>query len=125
MFYEIPCRPWGAVGADSFMINGRTLLCTVHYHNKFPIMKKVNSLSADEVVQMAKMIFAKYGLPKKIVLDVSTNCMAETFKAFCRRMNMKQTIKSYHHQSNGQVEACIKFVKCPIKDALKLIDTYI
>ena len=37
--------------------------------------------------------------------------MAETFEAFYRRMNIQQPIKSYSHQSSGQVEACIQFVK--------------
>ena len=38
------------------------------------------------------------------------------FKQFCRQLNMDQAItSSYHHQSNVQVEACIKFVKSTIK----------
>ena len=44
------------VGADVFMINGKTLLWIVDYHSKFPIVKQVNSLSADDVVQMTKLI---------------------------------------------------------------------
>ena len=47
-----------------FMINGKTLLYVVDYHSKFPIVKKVNDLSADSLVQMAKLIIAEYGLPK-------------------------------------------------------------
>ena len=32
-------------------------------------------------------------------------------------MNMEQlTLPSYHHQSNRQVEACIKFIKHTIKN---------
>ena len=61
---EILCRPWEVVGADVFMINGNTLLCIVDYHSKFPIMKKVNSLSPDNLVQTAKLIFAEHRLPK-------------------------------------------------------------
>ena len=44
------------------MIYGKTLLCIVDYHSKFLIVKK--SLSADELVQMTKLIFAEYGFPK-------------------------------------------------------------
>ena len=36
-------------------------------------------------MQVAKLILTEYRLPKKIVSDVGTNFMAETFKAFCRR----------------------------------------
>ena len=123
--YEIPCRPWEVVGADIFMINGKKLLSTVDYHSKFPIVKKYNTLSADDLVQVAKPIFAEYGVSKKIVLDAGTNFIVEVFIAFCRRMNIQQTItSSYHYQSNGQMEACIKIVKCMIKNALTLIETF-
>ena len=43
--------PWEAVSADGFMINGKALLCAADYHSKFPIMKEVNSLSADHLVR--------------------------------------------------------------------------
>ena len=42
--------------------------------------------------------------------------------SFYRQMNIQQSITSfYHHQSNGQVEVCIKFVKCTIKNCLDTI----
>ena len=55
---------------------------------------------------MMKLTLAKYEFPKWIVSDVGTNFTAEIFKAFCRGMNIQQTItSSYHHQSNNQLEA--------------------
>ena len=86
------------------------VLCIAHYYSKLPIVKKVNSLSKADLVQMTKLIFAEHGLLKKIVSDVGSNFTAETFKDFCRKMNVQQTITSSYHQSNGQVELCIKFV---------------
>ena len=42
--------------------------------------------------------------------------ISEKFKNFCNSLNIEQTISSsYNHQSSGQVEACIKFIKCSIK----------
>ena len=64
LHYIVPCRPWEVVGADVFVINNKTHLCIVDYHSKFPIVKNVNSLSADNQMQTAKLIFAEYGLPK-------------------------------------------------------------
>ena len=64
--YKITCRPWEVVGADGLMINSKTLLCTVDYHIEFPIVKKVKSLSADNLVEMTKLIFAEYGHPKTL-----------------------------------------------------------
>ena len=53
---------------------------------------------------------------QKIVSDACTNFVSEEFKDFCRCLNIDQAMRSlYHHQSIGQVEACIKFVKGMIK----------
>ena len=52
LHFEILCRPWKVIDADVFMINSKTLLCIVDYHSE-----KVNSLSADNLVQMTKLIF--------------------------------------------------------------------
>ena len=55
----------------------------------------------------------------KIVSDAGTNFMSEKFKEFHSKMNIQQSItSSYHHQSNGVVEACIKCVMCTIKKCL-------
>ena len=65
---------------------------------------------------MAKIVSTETELPKKTVSDAGTNFISDKFKQFCRQLNIAQTItSSYHHHSNGQVEACIKFVKCAIK----------
>ena len=122
LHYEIPCRLWDVVCLDIFIIHGGTLLCIVDYHSKLPIVKKINSLSAGDLVHMTKLIFEEYKLPKKVVSDAGTNFIADTFKAFCMRINIQQTMtSSYFHQSNGQVEACIKFVTCTVKYALTLL----
>ena len=40
------------------------------------------------------------------------NFISETFKSFCKSLNVEQAAAaSYHHQDNGQVEVCIKFLK--------------
>ena len=65
-------------------MNNIALLCIVIYHSKSPIVKIVNSLSADDQLHNAKQIFSGYGLPRKIVSDASTNFTSETFKDFCR-----------------------------------------
>ena len=58
LHYERPCRPWEVVGVDVFMINNNTLLCVVDYYGEFPIVEKVNSLSADNLVQMIRLILS-------------------------------------------------------------------
>ena len=50
-----------------FFIHSNMLLCIVHYYRKFPIVKKVDGLSADDMIRAAKIVFADSELPKKIV----------------------------------------------------------
>ena len=79
-------------------------------------------MSADRLILACKVIFSKFGLQKKIMLDVGDNFISDKFKQFCKRMNIEQaTSLSYHHQSIGQVEVCIKFNKHTMKNVLKLM----
>ena len=65
---------------------------------------------------MCKIIFAEYKLSRKLMSDSGSNYVSDKFKTFCKSLSIEQTFfSSYHHQSNGQVEACIKFVKSTLK----------
>ena len=113
---DIPARPWEVIGADIFTFNNKHYLCIVDYHSKFPIIKKTEDLSAGSLILTCKAIFAEYGLPKKIMFDSGGNFVSDKFRTFCKSLNIKQAFSSsYHYQSNGQVEACIKFEKCTQK----------
>ena len=114
--YVIPCKPWEVVGADTFSINNNMPLCIVDYNTKFPIIKKADGLSAEDLFSAAKIVFAEFGLPKKIISDTVINFVSDGIKQLCKQLNIDQAIiSSYHHQSNGQVEECIKIVNCFIR----------
>ena len=114
--HNIPLRPWEVIGADISQFNNKNYICIVDYHSKFPIIKRIEEISADNLIDVLKIIFAEYGIPHKIMLDAGTNFISEKFQQFCKRVNIEQTISLlYHHQSNCQVEACIKFIKCMLK----------
>ena len=114
--HDIPVRPWDMVGADMFTLNNKNYLCIVDYHSKFPIIKKTEDLSADCLVLTCKAIFAEYRIPKRIMSDSGDNFISEKFKNFCKSPNIELAVSlSYHHESNRQVEACIKSVKCTLK----------
>ena len=63
------CRLRELVGAYIFSIHNNTLLCIVDYYSKFPIMKKADGLSADDLFREMKIVFTQFGLPKKVVSD--------------------------------------------------------
>ena len=82
-------------------------------------MKKADGLSADDLIRGAEIVFAEFGLSKKIVSDAGKKFVSDQFKPFCRQLNIEQAIKSsWHHQINGQVEAYMMFLMHGIKNAL-------
>ena len=113
---DIPAKSWEIVGTDMFTLTNKHYLCPVDYQRKFPVIKKSENLSADSLILTCTVIFAEYGLAKKIMLDSGDNFVSDKFKTFCKSLNIEQAFSSsYHHQSNGQVEACIIFIKCILK----------
>ena len=48
--------------------------------------------------------------------DAGINFVSDRFWQFCNTINMEQVVSlAYHHQSNGEVKACIKFIKHTFK----------
>ena len=110
--HEVPLRPWEVVGADIFHFNNINYLCVVDYNSKFPIIWKLQGLSAEHPINAVSAIFTEYGILHKLMSDTGTSFVSEKIRCFCRSINVEQAVSSaYQHQSNGQVEACIKFIK--------------
>ena len=108
--------PWEVVGADIYHFKNKHYLCIVYYNSEFPVIKRLEGLSADNLINTVKTIFAEYGIPQKIMSDVSTNFIGDRFQQFSKSINVEQVISSaYHHQSSSQVEACIKLIKHTFK----------
>ena len=123
--YDIPVRPWDEIGGDMFQLSNKNYICIVDYHIKFPVMKRMEELSAESPIAAVKIVFAEYGIPHRIMSDAGSNFISEKFKHFCNCLYIQQAVWSlYHHQSNGQVEACIKFIKCTIKSVWTLVVIY-
>ena len=57
-----------------------------------------------QLINMVKTIFAKYGIPCKLMSNTGTNFVSDKFHQFCKLVNIEQATSSMnHHQSNGQV----------------------
>ena len=61
--HNIPLRPWEVVGAGIFHFNNKNYLCIVDYNSKFPVVKRLEGLSAESLINTVKIIFARYGIP--------------------------------------------------------------
>ena len=114
--HDVCLRTLEVVRADVFHFNNMNYLCVVDYNSKFPIVRKLQGLLAEHLINVVTAIFAKYGIPHKIMSDAGTNFVSERFRQFCKSINVEQAVSlTYHHQSNGQGEACIKFIRHTFK----------
>ena len=104
------------LGTDIFHFNYKNYLCIVDYHSKFPVVKRLEGLSAESLITTTKVIFTKYGISQKLMSDAGTNFVSEKFWQFSKTINAEQEVSSaYHHQSNGHIKECTKFIKCTFK----------
>ena len=108
--HDIPLQPWEIFRADVFHYNNKNYLCMVDYNSKFPIVKRLEGLSAKNLINVVKIIFTEYGIPHKFMSDAGINFVSDRFQKFCKAINVElATLLAYCHQSNGQVEKkCVK-----------------
>ena len=52
----------------------------VDYYSMFPVMKKTDGLSADDLVRLIKIVLAEFGLLKKIAFDAGINFISDKLK---------------------------------------------
>ena len=61
--HNIPLRPWEVTGADVFHFNNKNYLCIIDYNSMFPVIKRLEGLPAESLINTLKIIFAEYGIP--------------------------------------------------------------
>ena len=80
--HNIPLRLWKVLDTDVFHFNNRNYLCIVDYHSKFPVVKRLEGLSTENLITTVKVIFVEYGIPHKIMSDTGTNSASDRFRNF-------------------------------------------
>ena len=102
-----------------FMLHNKNYPYIVDYHSKFSVIKKMKDLSANRLILTCKIIFCRNWVNKEDNVRFRGNFISDKCKTFCRCLNIEQAfLSSYHHQSNGQMEVCIKFIKQTLKKCL-------
>ena len=89
--HDIPGMPRETVGSDIYMLNNKSYLSPLDYHNKFPVMM-LAGLSSDSLIKKCKLIFTEYGFPRRIMCNTLTNFVSEKFWGFCKHLNIQQAM---------------------------------
>ncbi|UYV70775.1 K02A2.6-like, partial [Cordylochernes scorpioides] len=116
---EFPIRPWQKVGMDLFYLNGRWYLIVCDYYSRYPEISLLQNLTAKEVINRLKSIFARHGTPETVRSDNGPQfqkVLGSEFSRFSKEWSFKHITSSPRFpQSNGFIEAIIKNIKQSLK----------
>ncbi|KYN15068.1 Uncharacterized protein K02A2.6 [Trachymyrmex cornetzi] len=108
---QTPERPWQIVGTDLFQHKDKNYIIFVDYFSRYFEMAELRSTSSSAVIEVAKKIFARFGVPETMRADNGPQ-YREEFRQFANEWHFRLITSSpYHPRSNGQVEAAVKIAK--------------
>ena len=109
---EVPTTPWTKLASDIFTWQNNNYLILVDYMSRFPIVRKLTSMTADCVLSHLTSIFNEYGPPNSLVTDNGPCYSSSTFKTAMIQHGVHHiTISPHYHQSNGLAEGYVRIVK--------------
>ena len=108
---EIPIHPWTKLATDIFHFEGVSYLLLVDYTSRFPVVHKLNSMTAQHVAGHIKLI-SEYRWPDSLVSDNGPCYTAEVFTNLMQEYSVSHVTSSPHYpQSNGLAEKFLQIVK--------------
>ena len=110
--HEVPVVPWSKVATDIFHYESQPYLLVVDYASRFPIVRRLKSMSAQNIAEQFQSIFSEYGWPDTLISDNGLCYTAEMFTNLMKEYAMNHITSSPHYpQSNGLVEKFVQIVK--------------
>ncbi|XP_045541574.1 uncharacterized protein K02A2.6-like [Papilio machaon] len=117
--WEFPAAPWQRLHADFAQLHGKYYIILVDAHSKWLEAEEIRSTSAYHTIKFLRSLFARFGVPEKLVTDNGPPFQSAEFREFCDRNMIRHITSSpYRPQGNGAAENCVKIVKKTIKKAV-------
>ena len=112
----LPDRPWQRVSTDLFGLAGRKYLAVMDYYSRFVEILSLVEMTSQAVNQKLKSVFARWGVPEKLVGDSGTQFKSSLFNEFKVKYGFKHITSSpHHHQANGAAESAVRISKRILK----------
>ena len=91
---------------------GGKYLIVVDYYSRYPIIRKLDNITAKTVSDKFTSLILEFGIPQEIVADFGTQYTSEEFRKRCSDSNIKLTFSApHHHQANSVAERAVGTVK--------------
>jgi len=110
--HPVPSVPWEVVGTDLFELDGHKYVIVVDYYSRYFEVEKLQTTSTTAVVHKLKGIFARHGIPRKVVSDNGPQYSSAEFARFATDWDFKHVTSSPNYpQSNGLSEKFVQTAK--------------
>ena len=115
--HQLPDRPWEQVSADYFTLCNQDYLLVVDFYSKYPEVIPMMSKTANATIAALKSIFARHGIPNKLIAD-NMPFNSKEFLEFSKKWSFKVVTSSPKYpQSNGLAERNVQTIKKLLKKA--------
>ncbi|KAK3108744.1 hypothetical protein FSP39_014647 [Pinctada imbricata] len=113
-----PDYPWQIVATDLFTLDCKEHIIVVDYYSRYFEVIELTSTQSKVIIQKLKSVFARFGIPEKLVSDNGPQYSSAEFAKFAKDYNFQHTTSSPHYaQSNGLAERCVQTAKRILKKA--------
>ena len=118
--WQYPSKPWERIHIDFCgPFRNHMYLIVVDAYCKWPeVIRMSSSTSTSETIKVLLSLFARHGLPDKLVSDNAPQFTSDEFKEFmlnCGILHIKTA--PYHPQTNGEAERFVQTFKNFVKRA--------
>lgn len=112
----LPERPWMQVGMDLCHYEGDNFLIVVDYYSRWLEIIHLQEIDSHSVVNKLKNLFAKFGIPEKVISDGGPQFVSASFKNFAINYGFDHTVSDPHFpQENGCAERAVQTAKRILK----------
>jgi hypothetical protein len=109
---EVPSRAWAVVSSDLFELNNRIYIIVVDHYSNFFEYELLSAATSGLVIRAMEQMFAKYGIPEKMITDNGTQYVSDEFKKFSREYGFDHSTTSPRFpQANGKAERAVGVCK--------------
>ena len=109
---EIPVVPWTKLASDIFHFQNDSYLLIVDFTSRFPVVRKLKSMTAKHVASHFSQVFGEYGWPDTLLTDNGPCYASHEFKQLMADMSVNHITSSPHYpQSNGLAEKYVQIIK--------------
>ena len=110
--HKIPVNPWSKLASDIFHFEGNSYLLIIDYTSRFPIIRKLSSMTGKAIAHHTEAIFAEYRWPNTLVTDNGPCYASKEFQKLMEFMSINHITGSPHYpQSNGLAEKFLGIMK--------------